>query len=166
MASHLEAICMFFMCSMLGVSLLDKIYKVEILRHCDVLSIANTISWQWMRWLGHLARMEPSKLPKHIFQGKLLEGKRCRGRLPTSIQKWYMDDVTSTSTIGGGHLHATREGQTIWDNTQDRAIWKGLINATWATKASRGKPRLVGATGCSSELLPDGHPSVVDWLID
>lgn len=73
-----------------------------------------------------------------------------------------MDDVTSTSTTGGGHFHATMEGQTIGDNTQDRAIWKGLINATWATKASQGKSRLMGVARCNSELFPDGHPSVVD----
>jgi hypothetical protein len=48
----------------------------------------------------------------------------------------------------------------FWDSAQDRAIWKGLINAMWATKAS--KPRLAGAARCSSELLPDGHPSVID----
>jgi hypothetical protein len=44
MASHLEATQMFFLCSMLGVNLLDKIYNVEVLRRCDVLSIVHTIS--------------------------------------------------------------------------------------------------------------------------
>jgi hypothetical protein len=110
MASHLEVAHMFFLRFMLGVSLLDKIRNVEILRRCDVLSIIDTISWQWMRWLGHLVRMEPSKLPKQISQGKLLEGKRGWGRPPTSIQKGYKDDVASTSTMGGGHFNATKEG--------------------------------------------------------
>jgi len=62
--------------------------------------------------------------------------------------------------LGGGH--ATREGQMFWDSAQDKAVWKGMINATWATKANRGKPRLAGVIGCSSELLPNGHPSVID----
>jgi hypothetical protein len=44
MAIHLEATHMSFLCSMLGVSLLDKIRKAEILWHCDVLSIVDTIS--------------------------------------------------------------------------------------------------------------------------
>jgi hypothetical protein len=73
-----------------------------------------------------------------------------------------MDDVASTSTIGGGHFHATKEGHTFWNSAHDNAVWKGLINTTWATKASRGKPQLAGATGCNFELLPDGHPSVID----
>jgi hypothetical protein len=54
--------------------------------------------------------MELSRLLKQIFQGKLLEGKKGRRRPPTSIQKGYKDDVVSTSTMGGGHFHATREG--------------------------------------------------------
>jgi hypothetical protein len=54
--------------------------------------------------------MELSRLPKQIFQGKLLEGKKGRGKPPTSIQKGYKDDVASTSTMGGGHFHAIREG--------------------------------------------------------
>jgi hypothetical protein len=139
MASHLEATHMSFMHSMLGVNLLDKIHNAEILPRCEMLSIAYTINWQQMQWLNHLARMELNKLPKQIFQGKLPKGKRGRGRPPTSIQKGYKDDVASMSTTGGGHFHATREGQTFWDNAQDKAVWKGLINAMWAIKANRGK---------------------------
>jgi hypothetical protein len=60
--------------------------------------------------------MEPSRLPKQIFQGKLLKGKKGRGRLPTSIQKGYRDDVASTSTTKGGHFHVTKEGHTFWDS--------------------------------------------------
>jgi len=104
--------------------------------------------------------MELNRLPKQIFQGRLPEGKRGWGRLPTSIQKGYMDDITFTSTTGGGHFHVTREGQKFWDSAQDRVVWKGLINVTWATKAS--KPWLVGVAGCGSELLLDGHPNVID----
>lgn len=48
----------------------------------------------------------------------------------------------------------------FWDNAQDKVVWKGLINATWAIKASKGKPRLASVAGC--ELLPNGHPSVSD----
>jgi len=50
----------------------------------------------------------------------------------------------------------------FWDNAQDRVVWKGLTNTTWATKASRGKLRPVGAVGCNCELLLDGHPNVID----
>jgi hypothetical protein len=66
--------------------------------------------------------MEPNRLPKEIFQSKLPKGKRGQGWPPTSIQKGYMDDVASTSTTRVGHFHATREGQTFWDNAQDRVV--------------------------------------------
>jgi hypothetical protein len=48
MDNHLEATHMFFLRSMLGVSLLDKICNVEILWRCNMLSIADTISQQRM----------------------------------------------------------------------------------------------------------------------
>jgi hypothetical protein len=129
---------------MSGINLLDKICNVEILWHCNVLSIAYIINQQRMWWLNHLARMEPSKLLKQIFQGKLLENKRGWGRPPTSIQKRFRDDVASMSTTGGGHFHVIREGHhTFWDNTQNKEVWKGLINATWAG-ASRASCSLMG----------------------
>ncbi len=46
MASHLEATHMSFLHSMLGVSLLDKIHNVEIMRRCNELSIADIINQQ------------------------------------------------------------------------------------------------------------------------
>jgi hypothetical protein len=70
---------------MLGVNLLNKIHNAKILRCGNVLSIVDTINRQWMQWLGHLAHMEPNKLPKQIFQSKLPKGKRGRGKPPTSI---------------------------------------------------------------------------------
>jgi hypothetical protein len=48
----------------------------------------------------------------------------------------------------------------LWDNAQDKAVWKGLINTTWATKANQGKLQPVGVARC--ELFPNGHPSVID----
>jgi hypothetical protein len=56
----------------------------KILWCYDMLSIIDTISQQQMRWLDHLTHMEPSRLPKQIFQGKLPKGKRGQGRPPTS----------------------------------------------------------------------------------
>jgi len=44
MANHLEATHMYFMHSMLGVSLLDKIRNAEILRRYDVLSMQRLLA--------------------------------------------------------------------------------------------------------------------------
>ena len=33
-----------------------------------------------MRWLGHVKRMEDTRLPKQVLYGELSQGKRCTGR--------------------------------------------------------------------------------------
>ena len=42
-------------------------------------SIEATILQHRLRWVGHIARMPPTRLPKIILYGELAEGKRPRG---------------------------------------------------------------------------------------
>ena len=81
-----------FLRSMLGITRLDRRSNVKVLQQCGVLSIQDTISRHRMRWLGHLMRMDPCRLPHQVFQGMLpplSSGKtgRGRGRPAANIRK-------------------------------------------------------------------------------
>ena len=57
----------------------DKITNNKILTHASLPSIEATILQHRLRWVGHIARMPPTRLPKIILCEELAEGKRPRG---------------------------------------------------------------------------------------
>ena len=57
----------------------DKITNNEILTRASLPSIEVKILQHRLRWVGHIARMPPTRLPKIILYGELAEGKRPRG---------------------------------------------------------------------------------------
>ena len=57
----------------------DKITNNEILTRASLRSIEATILQHRLRWVGHIARMLPTRLPKIILYGELAEGKWTRG---------------------------------------------------------------------------------------
>ena len=57
----------------------DKITNNKILTHESLPSIEATILQHRLRWVGHIARMPPTRLSKIILCGELAEGKRPRG---------------------------------------------------------------------------------------
>ena len=57
----------------------DKITNNEILTRASLPSMEATILQHRLRWVGHIARMPPTCLPKIILYGELKEGKQPRG---------------------------------------------------------------------------------------
>ena len=51
----------------------------EVLERADLLSIEAMLMLRQLRWAGHVSRMEDSRIPKAVFYGELVEGKRNRG---------------------------------------------------------------------------------------
>ncbi|XP_076066164.1 uncharacterized protein LOC143039802 [Oratosquilla oratoria] len=57
----------------------DCITNNEVLSHAALPSVEATILQHRLRWVGHVARMEPSRPPKIILFRELAHGKRPRG---------------------------------------------------------------------------------------
>ena len=58
----------------------DKIPDTDVLQKADVPSLMSVLRTRRMRWLGHVSRMDDSRIPKQVLYGELSEGSRTRGR--------------------------------------------------------------------------------------
>ena len=65
--------------SVMGVTWRDMVTNSEILRRTNSVSLESNISKRQLRWLGHVIRMEDSRLPKQLLYGELREGERSVG---------------------------------------------------------------------------------------
>ena len=80
-------------------------------------SIEAILTASQLRWIGHIIRMNDSRLPKAVFYGELTEGKRLRGG-----QRLRYKDVVKR------HLkaHITVDH---WETlTKDRQQWRQAIH--------------------------------------
>ena len=64
----------------MAVKWYDKITNEEILRRANLPSMADILIEKNLRWLGHVHRMEHSRLPRQLLYSQLKEGKRNTGR--------------------------------------------------------------------------------------
>ena len=64
----------------LKISWRDKIANAKILRLTDLPHMADMLIQKNLRWIGHVHRMERSRLPRQLLYSQLVEGKRNQGR--------------------------------------------------------------------------------------
>ena len=72
--------------TILGLSLFDKIRNTEIRNRANIERIETLLQRRRLRWLGHIQRMENSRLPKQLVVSKIKEGKRLHGK---QKQRWH-----------------------------------------------------------------------------
>lgn len=64
---------------LLKISWQDKVPDTEVLSRADLPSVHTLLRKAQVRWAGHLVRMPDTRLPKRLFYGELVEGKRSHG---------------------------------------------------------------------------------------
>ena len=64
----------------LGIKWQDMITNTEVLHRAEQTSLFPVFRRRRMRWLGHVRRMEDTRLPKQVLYGELSQGKRGTGR--------------------------------------------------------------------------------------
>lgn len=65
--------------NILSLSWKDKVPHTEILKRCQMVSIENHLLQRLLRWIGHVIRMDGSRLPKATLFGQIQEGIRKHG---------------------------------------------------------------------------------------
>ena len=83
---------------------------MEVLKSCHVPSMESQFIQAQLRWVGHLARMEDTRIPKAVFFGQLSSGKRPIGR-PRLCYKDTLQQNLKTCGI-------TPDG---WESANDRS---------------------------------------------
>ncbi|XP_071479893.1 uncharacterized protein, partial [Diadema antillarum] len=54
----------------------DRVTNAEVLQRAGILSMFSLLSQRRLKWLGHVRRMEPGRIPKDMLYGELSEGFR------------------------------------------------------------------------------------------
>ena len=76
--------------TILGFSLFDKIKNTQI-RNCENIErIETLLRRKRLRWLGHVQKMENSRLPKQLVVSKIKDGKRLHGKQKQGGMMWLM----------------------------------------------------------------------------
>ena len=98
----------------LRVSWKEHVPNQEILRSAELTGIEAMLNQTQLRWSGHVARMDDSRLPKQLFHAELSTGKRHKG----GQRKRYKDVLKST-------LKACNIPVDEWQAlAQDRPAWR------------------------------------------
>ena len=106
--------------SILNIKWQDRIPNTEVLSMAESTSIEAIILKSRLRWVGHVIRMENTRLPKQLFYGELSSGKRKQGR----PRKRYKDAVKENLN----HLNITPNE--LETRAQDRMGWRTLTKAS------------------------------------
>jgi transcription termination factor 2 len=158
----------------LGVTWKDKVPVTEVLRRTKSVSVENIIYRSHLRWIGHLIRMDDSRLPKQLLYGELSVGTRSVGRQ----LKRYRDQslaVLKACHISSTNLEALAKDRDAWRETcrkglqireRDRLKWLEERRRKRKSKLSKtavGSPSLfctVCGRGCLSPIGLISHSRV------
>eukprot|EP00058_Branchiostoma_floridae_P013920 XP_002599408.1 hypothetical protein BRAFLDRAFT_102686 [Branchiostoma floridae] len=102
----------------------DFITNNEVLKRANICSIEAMLMSRQLRWAGHLARMEDTRMPKAVFYGELCLGKRARG----APRKRYKDQLKQQLRVAG-------IPEADWEN-------RAASRANWRTLTRRGADAL------------------------
>jgi hypothetical protein len=113
----------------LGVRRADRLSTPELLRRCGATSIAAMLDRRQLRWLGHVGRMDSTRIAKQAMYGTLAgAGRRRRRGAPTANLCARFQSLTR-QYLNGRQLREAGlpRGATWWDACQNRPLFKGLI---------------------------------------
>ncbi|XP_047470539.1 uncharacterized protein LOC125026277 [Penaeus chinensis] len=100
----------------MGISWEDRKTNSEVLELAGLPSMFTILGKRRLRWLGHLRRMDDSRIPKQLLYGEMAQGTRPRGRPKLR----FKDKCKSTLTkfnINPSKFEDTADGRTAWKST-------------------------------------------------
>lgn len=113
----LDAFHMRCLRSILGISWKDKWSNEEVLSKCNSTGIECMLIKSQFRWIGHVIRMDDSRIPKSLLYGQFAEGSRKIGRPLLR----YRDKIKSNVKV--------LDLQNDWENMcLDRSKWRSTMH--------------------------------------
>ena len=103
----------------LGIRWQDLVPNTEVLERAGLPSIFALLAQRRLRWLGHVRRMDDSRIPKDLLYGELADGARSRGR--PSLR--YKDSCKRDLKGSGIDLET-------WESlAENRGAWRSAVRS-------------------------------------
>ncbi|XP_073965599.1 uncharacterized protein [Choristoneura fumiferana] len=104
--------------SILGITWRDRATNESVLGVAQLPSITATLKQRRLRWLGHVHRMEQTRLPRQILLGEVADAKRPVGRPMLRFKDSAKRDMV-----------AFKIPSNQWEElAEDRSKWRGLVH--------------------------------------
>ena len=71
----------------MGISWQDKVTNAEVLARVNLPNMTAILCKRKLRWLGHVRRMDDSRIPKQLLFGELAHGKQIQRKTEAEIQR-------------------------------------------------------------------------------
>ena len=104
--------------SLMGIKWQDYMTNNEVLEKVNLSSIEAMLMSRQLRWVGHVMRMDNTRMPKAVFYGELSEGKRDRG----APRKRFKDQLKRQLTLGNINF------KTLEETVADRDGWRAATS--------------------------------------
>ena len=108
----------------MGITWRDKIPNSEVLRRAKVPSM-----YALLRWLGHVHRMENTRIPKSLLYGQLTSGSRDRGHPHLQFRNACKRDTTDCC-IDFNNWERLASDQTTWRSSVTKGVAAADKNRT------------------------------------
>ena len=93
---------------------------IEVLKRASCANIESMITASQLRWAGHLVRMSDDRIPKRLFYGELVNGKRPQHK-PRKRYKDGLKNILMNMDID----HNTWEETALNRNAWRKSVWRG-----------------------------------------
>ena len=110
----------------------DRVTDVEVLQQAGMTSMMSILWERRLRWLGHVRRMDPGRIPKDLLYGQLAVGTRPTGRPRLRYKdvckrdlKQYQIDVLSWERLAEDHALwrlAVRKGVHVGEDARNEIL--------------------------------------------
>lgn len=120
----------------------DKVPNTEVLERAGINSMLAILSERRLRWLGHVRRMDPGRIPKDLLYGELVEGTRLTGR-PRLRYKDVCKKDMKLSDIDVNSWECLADDRSAWRLAVRQGIQKaeGTRNQDLAAKRAKRKQK-------------------------
>merc|ERR1712237_283401 len=100
----------------MGIKWQDRATNTSVLYRTGLTSIETMLMKNQLRWVGHIVRMEDSRLPKQIFYSELSDGVRRRGR-PLLRSKDVLKVKLNTCNLSPNDWEVSSHNRSTWRGT-------------------------------------------------
>ena len=126
----------------LGITWEDKVTNEDVLTRADIPSMATILKQKRMRWLGHVHRMEGTRIPKQLMYAELETGARPHGRPFLRFRDKCKRDVKEIG-MNTDTWHTLASDRDSWKQEVKNGLeyFQGKQYEHWTAKRNRRKAR-------------------------